>query len=67
MMRRGRSMAEKCLMEAGSVDTSSKEFHCDGGEQRQPTEDTESRRDFVFFKDVKIHTCFQTMETRVRG
>lgn len=67
MMRRGRSMAEKCLTEAGSMDTSSEEFHCDRGEQRQPTEGTESRRDFVFFKDIKTHTCFQTVETRVRG
>ena len=38
-------------MEALSVDTSPKEFHYDGGGQRQPTEGTESRRDFVcFFK-----------------
>lgn len=43
-------------MEAVSVDTSSKKLHCDEGGQRQPTEGTESRRDFVcFFKDVKTH------------
>lgn len=59
MMRRGRSMAEKCLTEAGSMDTSSEEFHCDRGEQRQPTEGTESRRDFVcFFQRYKNSHMF---------
>lgn len=51
------------------MDTSPKEFHCDEGGQRQPTEGTESRRHFVcfFLKDVITHTCFQTVEKRGRG
>lgn len=49
------------------MDISSKKLHCDGGGQRQPTEGTESRRDFVCFFQRRKNTHFQTVEKRGRG